>query len=642
MRRSVVLFACGLLVAVACDRVGPGFLGTRPAVIAVAPVAADAAVAAAPKSAVGGWRWLTPLPTGNALSAVFATDASNVCAVGGGGTIVRSTDGGATWTLAASGTDEGLAAVWGLGRDLLAVGDGGTIVRSSDLGATWAKVAGGGDGYLIDVSGGPHEALIVADDGGVLRSVDGGASWTRRPSGAAGLMAVCDLGTGEAFAAGDSSAILRSADGGLSWAPVHGGGTDEYSAITSDGHTVLVTGEKGLVRSTDHGRTWVGGAATLELRSLRFVGGDLLAIANTSIGASSELLRSTDGGATFGATPWAGPESGLASGPGGAVYAVGMAGQISVSTDAGHHFVERTPAARVDLQAIAGSGAVLIAAGSDGKILRSTDRGGHWTAIETGTPQFLATLLATPSGDLFASGEGGLVLRSRDAGLTWSALRTGTTQGLYALWAGSGGLVVAAGQGGTVLRSTDGGATFAPAATPTTGTLEALWGDGAQLVAVGEHGVILRSTDRGVTWSAAAVTWPSDGVPASLVGVGGRAGNLFAAGAPAFEDEILPTGGGMGGGEIPTGSVLLRSTDGGATFAPAWSSGGDAITALWVGPHGVATAMEEGEVLRFGDDGKPLAPDATGCDERLTGLWGDGRGVLYAVGSGGAILRGGE
>src|SRR4029078_12326424 len=49
------------------------------------------------------WVWQKPLPQGNPLNAVSFTAASNGTAVGEVGTILRTTDGGANWTIQTSG-----------------------------------------------------------------------------------------------------------------------------------------------------------------------------------------------------------------------------------------------------------------------------------------------------------------------------------------------------------------------------------------------------------------------------------------------------------------------------------------------------------------------------------------------------------
>src|SRR5260370_41052037 len=51
-----------------------------------------------------GWFWQNPLPQGNFLNGVAVTDPNTAVAVGAVGTSIRTTDGGATWTVQASRT----------------------------------------------------------------------------------------------------------------------------------------------------------------------------------------------------------------------------------------------------------------------------------------------------------------------------------------------------------------------------------------------------------------------------------------------------------------------------------------------------------------------------------------------------------
>jgi hypothetical protein len=59
----------------------------------------------------GGWVWQNPLPQGNDLYSVAFSDASHGWAVGDGGTILATTNGGATWTKQSSGTTNELNGV---------------------------------------------------------------------------------------------------------------------------------------------------------------------------------------------------------------------------------------------------------------------------------------------------------------------------------------------------------------------------------------------------------------------------------------------------------------------------------------------------------------------------------------------------
>src|SRR6201989_3006333 len=92
------------------------------------------------------WVWQKPLPQGNPLNAVSFTDANNGTAVGEGGTILRTTDGGAHWTIQTSGYEgSGLTfagvsftdANTGMAGGTNLSTDNAAVVRTTDGGSTW-------------------------------------------------------------------------------------------------------------------------------------------------------------------------------------------------------------------------------------------------------------------------------------------------------------------------------------------------------------------------------------------------------------------------------------------------------------------------------------------------------------------------
>jgi photosystem II stability/assembly factor-like uncharacterized protein len=71
-------------------------------------------------------------------------NATTGTAVVGFGTILRTVDGGATWTLQSSGTTNWLFGVSFVDANTgTAVGDFGTILRTMNGGATWTTQRGG-------------------------------------------------------------------------------------------------------------------------------------------------------------------------------------------------------------------------------------------------------------------------------------------------------------------------------------------------------------------------------------------------------------------------------------------------------------------------------------------------------------------
>ncbi|WP_437690821.1 WD40/YVTN/BNR-like repeat-containing protein [Sorangium sp. So ce176] len=133
-----------------------------------------------------GLRWIElGAPREPRLRAVWAGPGQLAVAVGRGGTIVRTVDGGDAWEAVASGCARDLEAIWGRGDELFAVGGLGLsdVLRSRDGGATWevlAEVSGG----LRSIWGDEAGALWACGREGVLlRSTDGGETLAGRGVG---------------------------------------------------------------------------------------------------------------------------------------------------------------------------------------------------------------------------------------------------------------------------------------------------------------------------------------------------------------------------------------------------------------------------------------------------------------------------
>src|SRR3979411_897282 len=74
------------------------------------------------------WFWQNPLPQGNDLRGASFIDTNTASLVGALRTIVRTTDGGNSWTIQTSGTTQNLWAVSFAGvNNGTVVGEGGTI-----------------------------------------------------------------------------------------------------------------------------------------------------------------------------------------------------------------------------------------------------------------------------------------------------------------------------------------------------------------------------------------------------------------------------------------------------------------------------------------------------------------------------------
>jgi photosystem II stability/assembly factor-like uncharacterized protein len=156
--------------------------------------------------------------TTNILFAVSFTDANTGTAVGFPGTILRTTNGGASWTAQTSGTPNHLYGVSFTDANTgTAVGSAGTIIRTTNGGATWVTQT---SGTTIDLYGvsftDANTGTVVGGNGTILRTTNGGASWTAQFSGTSNILTgvfFTDANTGTAV--GRNGTILHTTTGGV-------------------------------------------------------------------------------------------------------------------------------------------------------------------------------------------------------------------------------------------------------------------------------------------------------------------------------------------------------------------------------------------------------------------------------------------
>ena len=141
-------------------------------------------------TADGGATWLRQrVPTRHVLLGASFFDASTGWLSGGGLTVLKTTDGGASWhagtvSLPASGVEaqgpsRRLNAVCFVDeRRGWAVGAGGVIVATTDGGRTWRQQTSGVGEDLRDVKFfDAREGWAVGTGGAMLRTTDGGLTW---------------------------------------------------------------------------------------------------------------------------------------------------------------------------------------------------------------------------------------------------------------------------------------------------------------------------------------------------------------------------------------------------------------------------------------------------------------------------------
>lgn len=168
----------------------------------------------------GGQRWGTAWEQSSAFpgvgtvnpSAIGVVDRQHIVVASTRGVVLSSGDGGESWSLAAhSASAAGIQSLaFPAGSRGWAVGDGGRILQTPDGGRTWRLRETIGQSYLSAVAfPSKLEGWIVGGEGTLLRTSDGGAHWSAVAGlpRSKGVVAESWVSPGRGWAVGDGGCI---------------------------------------------------------------------------------------------------------------------------------------------------------------------------------------------------------------------------------------------------------------------------------------------------------------------------------------------------------------------------------------------------------------------------------------------------
>jgi photosystem II stability/assembly factor-like uncharacterized protein len=560
-----------------------------------------------------GWYFGNPLLGPHALTDLAC--AGTTCyAAGDAGTVLKSTDGGSTWSGLVTGLRLRLHRVRlaGGSAESIVVGGGCAVRRSDDGGQTFARIpftasdASCPSGLSALAFPSDTVGYLALESGAVLSTADRGRSFSRRTTipGGAPLDLLCTSETACLAVTGGGS-IQRTTDGAASWTQVGSlPGTALRAVHGADATTLYAVGDNlAVMKSEDGGSKWsrvsVTGTPPGNLTSIRCSGADTCLIATAT---GTQVLRTNDGGKTFKSlVPSTDPTFAVAFASATRAVAVGGQGSAEVSGDAGVNWTAVGTRIPGHFQVLAPvSASVAYAGGTDGVLARTTDGGHTWTNVSAPTPATIVGI-AAPSADtvLVLANDGGLQ-RSDNGGRSYRILNTGSTVAPAAVAALDGDRILLVGPRG-IRRSENGGDSFEAvgdrvARSAAVGAFDMA---GPAIVAYGRSTVI-SSSDGGRTWKR--VTLPRRTVVRDLTFVSAQLGYV-----------------------VDTRGRVWRTASAGRTWTELRSLGnpvrliefGDAHSGYAVGRFSVLRATGGpgaaiGEVLRTTDGGKSWHPQFLG------------------------------
>ncbi len=544
-------------------------------------------------------------------------------AVGSAGTVIRSTDGGVTWSASASGTPNDLLGVTFGGTQFVAVGANRTVITSSN-GTAWTVQPGIPLSSVATLSSVAHNGslFIAAGSAGGLITSPNGSSWTLRsvPTTASltGVAATGSLAvavgydtilsssngttwTAHTFAAtgpgvsralravvsgpagflagGSQGALFASADGISPWASRSVPSSRGIFAVAHDGAQYCAVGTSGAVARSPDGVTWAQGTALSVIPAWPWAAIARGAGVFVAAGAGAEIMSSPD------CVTWTERNAGRNGNP-----ATGITGDLrdvafgnGTFVAVGEEFPDPAP------------GIPLIATSPDGV---------SWTQRSSGLPTAVERSLSAVgfgNGTFVALGTewntGASILLTSPTGVTWTSQSAPFDAfESFSDVTFANGLFVAVGD--RIWTSANGTAWTLRRDYSSTHFFGVSFG-GGRFIAVGRLGTLLSSTD-GVTWtanaSASADSQHAVAFGASrFVTAGDSATTLLACLVPPPNPVADP---GFEGG-TPNASWAEASTNFGTPLCDPTSCNnvvGARTGNWWAWFGGVASALEQGSL----------------------------------------------
>ena len=504
----------------------------------------------AAEAQVTPWQAVNPLPQSQLLNNLWTFGPDSVVAVGGGGTIIRTTNGGQTWNVqqsVLSDTDffndvQFISPTVGW-----VVGDDGYVYKTTDGGQSWDDMEFPDGNTLLGVH------FITASTGWVCgftgliyKSTDGGDTWAEQTTNIKNTLFSIHFITPQlGFAFGTKGMRLKTTDGGTTWVPKTLDSTRSlYSSSFVSSTVGWASGGSGyIVKTTDAGETWAKQTVPLQtgLFSINFID----ASNGMASGSLGSIVRTSDGGQTwFSVLPDLNDDMSFTRFANASVgWAVGDLGRILRSTDGGWTWNLRSSGAKADMFASyfpsintgwsVGDTGVIIkttnggaswisqkyqldwplygvyfvnnqlgwAVGDSGYILKTTDGGSNWTAKVWHTASTLYSVFFIDSSRGWIGGADGTLLRTTNGGALWGAQDPKSIDVITQVRFFNQTTGLATVSDGTIRKTTNGGTTWVPKSTGVEQTIYSLSIlPDSTVYATGDFGEIIKSSNLGETW----------------------------------------------------------------------------------------------------------------------------------------------
>lgn len=378
----------------------------------------------------GAVSWTPVATVSTQLNDLEAVDATTLYAAGAGQTVLKSENGGATWSRKpfAGAAQADLASIRCANQTtcLATTIQRSRVLRTIDGGETATSVVPSTDPTLAVEFASGSRAIAVGGLGSAEISNDAGQSWVAVGSRIPASFSVLEAASGDvAYAGGSQGALARTADGGQTWTNVSPPTPEEVEDISAPSAMRLFVHAAGTLHRSDNG----GESYRLLDVGPQFSPVDVAAATpeHVIVVGPRGIRRSVDGGETFLVVSdrdlrRARLTEADVAGP--ALVAHGRS-RLIVSPNRGVSWRRVRLPKKVAIRDVS---FVSIATGylldTGGNVWRTGSEGRRWTKLESLGRRVAAIDFsdarnghAVISG--FGGGPGGFVLRTSDAGRTW-------------------------------------------------------------------------------------------------------------------------------------------------------------------------------------------------------------------------------
>lgn len=487
------------------------------------------------------------IPTNSRNWSVWFADA-NTGYIGSGAqggfttTILKTSDAGLSWAKVyqdLSGSISYLTSLGGYGNIICAGWQDGSCVRSSDGGANWSIIPGqftaGTNVNSIEFLN-ANTGFAAGSGGSFTRTTNGGLNWSNlaTPQVDWTYFQVKIVSASEIYLIGDPSNLYKSTDLGSTWLtlPISVSGpaiTFVWYSLDHYGSTYVLSGDYGIIaKSTDGCATW--NAPGYNSLTTQF-GNQITTVPGTSkywivsrafpFGSTQgQIMYSSNSGSNWelrnlGVT---GDLQGISMINENTGYASGTNNQFFKTTNGGLNWFAKTspsPVATSQLYTCEfideNTGWVFVNFSTvvGGNVFKTTNGGDNWSQYSTGASSeniYAADMVDANTGFCVMNQSNRPIYRTTNGGVNWTgATTTGFTGSIHGISSPDGNTVYACQSAGTsrVAKSTNGGVNWSLITVPANANFSYISFKDANTgyVSGNSTAAICRTTDGGVSWT---------------------------------------------------------------------------------------------------------------------------------------------